>query len=215
MDNYFSASFLKHCENDPELLVTTKLFEDSKPERIAFQVTTKPQLLGISSEGIEVTNMPSPGDVHRMCIRAKEYGNVQAYSRAIEKWIGESFDFEFVSPSECLGDFRHPLLGECETKVSLSREGSFSVKQVRTARPIPYYNLMMWSPGYLFFGFVPEDVMKRHVGGQCHGTRESSKDNKDPELCLKNPTFKKGRMNAVLADLERYNYYGGGAHLVK
>jgi hypothetical protein len=214
---YYSPSFVKECETNTSLLEETERFYESRPRKMTFNVTTSCEILGISSDGVTCTRLPPEAEVHRLCMKAKSMGSSQSYGPRIEDWISRTVKGLSKVPSrEGRGDFWHPLLGDVEGKVSITYEPAYNVQQVRAARNIPWYNLLFYSPGHLFFGFVPEGVIKQHVGGPSHGTKTSAKENKDPEFSLKTPAIlRNGTFNTVLAALEPYNYYGGGSHLVK
>ncbi len=134
--------------------------------------------------------------------------SAQSYGKQMEKALIRSFNLAAVTSRQGVGDADSPI-GHMEIKVSIAKNGQFSIQQVRIARDIPHYMLLLYDlpSGYLFLGVVPKAVMVSLIGSQSHGTKASSAANADPEYCLQSTTIRNGKMSPALKVLEDYNFF--------
>lgn len=149
-----------------------------------------------------------PHSLMHYLIGLMEHSRPQSYGSVAEACYLDMLGLAKVSASEGLGDCFCPDLGHIEVKTSLTDKGKFSIQQVRKGRALSYYLLSLYDvrSDYLFFGFVPKDVMNSMTGSQSHGTKESAKENADPEFCIANLTIStKGVMSENLRKLAPYN----------
>ncbi len=149
-----------------------------------------------------------PYSLMHYLIGLMEHSRPQSYGSVAEACYLDMLTLAKVKASEGLGDCFCPNLGHIEVKTSLTDKGKFSIQQVRKGRALSYYLLSLYDvrSDYLFFGFVPKDVMNSMTGSQSHGTAESAKENADPEFCIANLTISaKGVMSDNLRIIDRYN----------
>ncbi len=204
-------------ETDADTRQITDAYKNSVRSKLILPNLGAVKILNISDSGVICSSLPNIAQVNKMCINVKIQGyNAQETGPAFQSWLISMFVDSVERPAkDGLGDFIHYITGEGEIKTSLNPSGKFSIQQVRIDRPIPWYLLFLHSTNYVFLGFVPHDVMKRHAKTASHGITSQSQGRKDPEYGMRPAILTKGNLNGVLSDLERYNYYGGGSHLVR
>lgn len=172
-----------------------------------------------SGKKIVIDKIPHREELKNYCLVLKEDFSSQKYGPAVQEFCRDMLGATTIPVSEGTGDFEirtSTTTKVVEVKCSFSDKINF--RQIRIDRNIDLYLLIHVSllVDYVFFGFVPAQVIKQLSSASCHGLRSRTRRSKDREESLTGLSINEdGMLSEEMAILEEYNYYGAGKHLVK